>query len=296
MFQNLNISKFPANIFAIILFLSISNGSFSNTVNPQEDPDEDKYNKGVTVSPSHVNFNVDLGKIATRKIKVTNYTSETRSFKVVYNDFDMDLRGKSTFLEAGTNDHTLSKYLNISPTFLEIESGKFAEVTLTVQLPSNPEANIATWGVLLIEEAKERQVLDPDKKGGTTVAFGITPVLAFGIWLYQNPPNVEETSLEITNFSFKDVQEKNKDIFFLELENTGDGISFCDAYIELTSLDTGEQYYLGKKKYTILPGYKRTFTFQLPVDIPSGRYSAVSVVDYYSNNEIVAAEMELTIE
>jgi hypothetical protein len=295
MFQNL---KFAGFLFILIacIFSHYPSFGLGQAQYPEEDPDAEKYNKGVTVSPSHVNFEVDMGKISTQKIKVTNYTSEMRSFKVEYNDFDMDKEGKSSFLEAGSTEHSLSKYLNISPTFLEIEPGKSADVTLTVQLPNSPEANIATWGVLIIEEAKERQALDPGKDGGTTVAFGITPVLAFGIWLYQNPPNVEVNSIEITNFSFNDVLVKNKEIFFLELQNTGDGISFCNAYIELTSLDTGEQYNLGGKKYTILPSYTRTFTFELSDDIPSGKYSAVGVVDYYSNNEIVAAEMEVTIE
>lgn len=295
MFQNFKFASFILFVIAGVFSSQLSFG-LGQALEPQEDPDAEKYNKGVTVSPSHVNFEVDMGKISTKKIKVTNYTSEMRSFKVEINDFDMTTEGKSSFLEAGSTNHSLSKYLNISPTFLEIEPGKSADVTLTVQLPNNPEANIATWGVLIIEEAKERQTLDPGKEGGTTVAFGITPVLAFGIWLYQNPPNVEVTSIEITNFSFKDVTEKNKNIFFLELENTGDGISFCNAYIELTSLDTGEQYNLGGKKYTILPSYVRTFTFELPDTIPGGNYSAVGVVDYYSNNEIVAAEMEVTIE
>ena len=78
--------------------------------------------------------------------------------------------------------------------------------------------------------------------------------------------------------------------------NEGDGISFAKAYVEMTNLNTGEQIYLGGKNYTILPGYRRSFMFDVPEDLPKGRYSAVGVMDYDSEDEIVAAELEITIE
>ena len=291
----------PIQYFLFICFLGIMifhvnflSGKPDNDY--QKSEDDEKYNTGVTVSPAHLNFNVDLGKIKTEKVKVTNYTGATKKFLIKYNDFDMTIDGKSSFLEAGESKYSLSKYLSISPTFIELEAGKSAEVSVTVQLPNDPEANVASWGVLMVEETKERQKLDPGNESGETVAFGITPTIVFGVWLYQNPPNVENTSIEIQKFTYNKDEENETKFLFLELENTGDGISFCKAYIELTNLGTGEQHFLGGKKYTILPGYRRTFIFELTPNISKGKYSAVGVVDYFSNTELVAAEMELSIE
>lgn len=277
-------------LFGILLFQH-------NTISGQsQDKDDEKYNTGVTVSPAHIKFNVDLGKIKTEKVKVTNYTNATKKFQIKYNDFDMAVDGNSSFLESGESKYSLSKYLSISPTFIELDPGKSVEVSVTVQLPNDPDANVAAWGVLMVEEAKERQNLDPGNESGETVAFGITPTMVFGIWLYQNPPNVENKSIEIQKFTYNEDEENDTKFLFLELENTGDGISFCKAYVELTNLNTGEQHFLGGKKYTILPGYRRTFIFELTPNISKGKYSAVGVVDYFSNTELVAAEMELTIE
>lgn len=257
--------------------------------------DEEKYNKGVTVSPSHIEFNVDLGKLATKKIKITNYTGTVQKFTVKYNDFDISLEGKSTFLEPGTSNYSLAKLVGIAPTFVELNPGKSAEISITVQVPNDPEANKAAWGVILIEQAEEKKVLDPGNKSGETIAFGITPTFAFGVWIYQNPPNVETMSVDISKFSYEKTLDGRR-YLTLSVENKGDGIAFCKAYTELTNIGTGDQISLGGKNYTILPGYRRIFMFDLNEDISKGRYSSVGVIDYGSDEEIVAAELEFNIE
>jgi len=279
----------------ILLLLSLTSKANSSLTLPDGSDDDEKYNKGVTVSPSHLKFNVDLGKIATKEIKITNYTGKRQKFNIIYNDFDISLEGKSSFLEAGTSEYSLSELMSISPTFVEIDPGASAEISITVQLPFKEEFNKAAWGVILISQAEEKKVLDPGNESGNTVAFGITPTFAFGVWVYQNPPNVENMHVDITDFSF----EKKADLenaLFLSAKNQGDGISFCQAYVELTNLSTGEQTMLGGKNYTILPGYERIFVFDVPVEMAKGKYSAVGVLDYKSEEEIVAAELELTID
>jgi len=285
-----NLSKVA---LAALFIFSISLSNVSAFPNNEGDDDEE-YNKGVTVSPSHVKFNVDLGQTSTKKIKVSNFTGKTQKFRVVYNDFDISSMGKSSFLEAGTSDYSLSKLINISPTFLEIEPGSAVDVSITVAVPGSQEANKAAWGVILIEQVEEKKVLDPGNESGETVAFGITPTYAFGIWLYQNPPNVENMNVDITDFMY--TKQDMSNLLMLNVENKGDGISFCNAYVELTNLSNGKQNVLGGKRYTILPGYKRTFIFDLTKEIPKGNYSAVGVLDYMSDEELVAAELEFKIE
>ncbi|MBN2175298.1 MAG: hypothetical protein JW731_14280 [Bacteroidales bacterium] len=283
--------------FNMIIILLISLHSKANTgFQIQQDSDDDeKFNKGVTVSPSHMNFNVEPGKMNTKKIKVTNYTGKTQKFNVIYNDFDISIDGKSSFLEPGTSDYSLTDKIGISPTFIEINPGTSADVTITVQIPYSEDANKAAWGVILISQVEEKKTLDPGNESGNTVALGITPTFAFGVWIYQNPPNVENMLVDITDFSFQQVPSE-EDRLFLSVKNKGDGISFCRAYVEMTNLSTGNQEILGGKNYTILPGYERTFIFKLSPETPKGKYSAVGVLDYDSDDEIVAAELDLTIE
>ncbi len=49
------------------------------------------------------------------------------------------------------------------------------------------------------------------------------------------------------------------------------------------------------KKFTIVPGLKRAFNFQLPEELSSGQYSAVSVLDFGSDEELEAAEIEFNL-
>ena len=212
-----------------------------------------------------------------------------------YNDFDISQNGKSTFQDPGTSKYSMSKILSMVPTFVELSPGKSADISITVAVPQNPEFNKAAWGVILIEQAEEKKVLDPGNTSGETIAFGITPTFAFGVWIYQNPPNVEMTNVDINTFTYQKTEDYAR-LLTLSVENKGDGIAFCKAYAELTNLETGKQLSLGGKNYTLLPGYLRTFVFELPVDIPKGKYSAVGVIDYGSEEEIVAAELDITVE
>ncbi|NOX46358.1 MAG: hypothetical protein GXO89_05205 [Chlorobi bacterium] len=287
---NFKIAQTVSFFLFVILFTSVGKAYSENG------GDDDKYNKGITVSPSHLNYKVDLGKTKTQKVKVANYTSKAKKFRVIYNDFDMTLDGKSQFLDAGTSKYSLSKYINIAPSFLELAPGESADISVTVTIPEDSLANKAAWGVLMIEQAEERQSLDPGNDGGNTVAFGITPTVAFGVWIYQNPPHVVSNAIEILDFSF-DAKDQNKPKYLLlNVENTGDGISFCKSYVELTNLNTGEQQTLGGKNFTLLPGYKRIFFYEVLAILPKGKYSAVGVIDYGSNSEILAAELEIQIE
>lgn len=281
------------NILIILLISLQTRGNISSYSLGAEDDDE-KYNKGVTISPSHLKFNVDMGKMKTKTIKITNYTDSKQKFRVKYNDFDISIDGKSSFLEPGTSDYSLSDMISISPTFIELEPGSAKEVSITVQVPGGAEAAKAAWGVIMIEQAEEKKVLDPGNQGGETIAFGITPTFAFGVWVYQNPPYVENNQVDITDFTYD--SENEKKLLILSVENKGDGIAFCKAYVELTNLNTGEQQSLGGQNYTILPRYIRIFVFDLPADLAKGNYSVVGVLDYNSDEEIVAAELELTIE
>ncbi len=277
---------------AILISLIYLLGALSQTAVCQSD--EEDYNRGITVSPSHINFSVDIGSTKTETVKISNYTGDKQKFKINYQDFDISEDGQSTFLDAGSSDYSLSKLITISPTFVEVAPQSSAEVEITVSVSGEENAAKAAWGVMMVEQMEEKKVLDPGNASGNTVAFGITPTFAFGVWLYQNPPHVDNMNVDITDFSLESIDSTN--FLYLSAENLGDGISFCNAYVELTKLSTGDQTVLKGKRYTILPRYKRTFIFELPNEMEKGQYSAVGVLDYKSNEELVAAELEFKLE
>jgi hypothetical protein len=279
------------------IYLSLLFVCFIFTSNTLDGQNKEKQNApkslGVSVSPSHFHFTQEQGQIKTYDITVKNTTSTAKSFNVNIYDFDMNGKGKSSFLPPGDGKYSLSKWMNISPTFIELEPFKTKKVKVTVSVPSDDNGRKAAWSILMIEQEAPRSNLVNTRKDGNTVAFGIVPTFAFGIFAYQNPPNVLTNNIEFTEFQFLENDAVNK--LLLEVQNKGDGIAYCTSYIDLTNLDTGEQQRLRVKNFTIVPDLTRDFIFNLPQTLQKGKYLAVGVLDYESSEEIQAAKLEFEI-
>ncbi len=250
---------------------------------------------GVAVSPSHINFNIKSGESKTYEVTITNETKVKRSFKMSLKDFDMDKSGHETFMAAGSGEHSLSKWISVSPTFVELLPGVKQKIRVTLNVPDTEGANSAAWCVMMIEEAKERQKLESEG-GDQKIAFGILPSFAFGVFIYQNPPVVKNNKVEIKNFAVQSIDNKPKNIE-LTLVNTGDGIAACSAYIQLTNTNTGvSKRLLVKSRFVLLPGYTRNYLYSLPEKLEKGKYSAVGVLDYGSKDVVEAAEKEFEVK
>ena len=74
-----------------------------------------------------------------------------------YSDFDITAEGNSVFMKEGESDHSLSHYLSVSPSFIELDEGESKEVVLTLQIPDDYDANRAFWGVVMLEEEKRKK-------------------------------------------------------------------------------------------------------------------------------------------
>jgi len=284
--------KTKISITIVLIFSAVFalNTEAQNKVNQN---DKTPKTIGVSVSPSHFHFNQKQGEIKTYDITVKNTTSTKKEFNVNVYDFDMNGKGKSSFLPAGKGKYSLSKWVNLSPTFIQLKPFETKKVKVTVSVPSDDSGRKAAWSILMIEQEAPRDNLINTRKDGNTIALGIVPTFAFGIFAYQNPPNVLTNKIEFINFSFKEVNT-NKALY-MEVQNQGDGIAYCTSYIDLTNLDTGEQQRLKVKNFTIVPDLIRDFNFTLPPTLPKGKYLAIGVLDYESSEEIQAARMEFEI-
>lgn len=247
---------------------------------------------GVSVSPSHFHFNLKKGDIKTYDITINNSTSTKKEFNINVYDFNMNGKGKSSFLPAGEGKYSLAKWLTVSPTFVELKANEIKKVKVTLAVPNSDEGRKAAWSILMVEQQAPRTNLLNTSRDGNTIALGIVPTFAFGIFAYQNPPNVLTNKIEFRNFFLKDT--KNGKALYIEVENQGDGIAYCTSYIDLTNLETGDQQRLTVKNFTIVPDLIRDFNFKLP-DLPKGKYLAIGVLDYDSAEEIQAARMEFEI-
>lgn len=271
--------------------VNVANDSIPKTINSSTNGKV----TGVAVSPAHFHLSINPGEEKTIKITVTNNTDKKNSFKVSMVDFDMNSGGKAMFLPPSADrEYSLSRWCTVAPTFIELEAGEKKKVSVNIVVPANEDGKKAAWTIVMVEQQVPRDRLDPTDSEGGTVAFGVIPTYAFGIFVYQNPPNVDNNNVEITNFKYNEADSLSN--IEIKANNIGDGIAYCVAYVDITNLTTGYQKRLLVKRFTIVPKLEREFRFTLPDDLPKGDYLAVGVIDYKNADEIKAAKTKFTIK
>lgn len=289
--------KFLHKIFVLtFLILSVSancQNLDSISKNNRAIPDSAFEDMGVSVSPSSMHLTIKPGKSVLKEIKVSNDTKKDYIFQVGYNDFEMGTNGKPLSLKPNEGKFGLAKWINVSPSYFELKRGEKIILKVVIDIPEVPEAYSSLWTIITINQVVERKPLDAGDKP-KRMALGIIPSFGFGVYIYQTPPNVKNDSLTIEKFSYTENDGKRK--ISMTVKNEGDGIGYCYSYVELTSLSTGKQQKIQVKKFTILPGYLREFYYNLPDDLPSGKYNALGVVDFGNGRDIIAAETNFKIQ
>ncbi|MCB9361474.1 MAG: DUF916 domain-containing protein [Flavobacteriales bacterium] len=151
--------------FIILYLVSLSTLLFAqtdtsnvDTPSPTVERGNDDYKtRGISVSPAHFHLNMKPGEVKTYKITIKNDTEKAEKFKVNTFDFNMNGKGKSNFIPPGTGKYSLSKWLNVSPTFIEIAPGEKKEVKFTVNIPTDSTGNKAAWNIIMIEQEEPRK-------------------------------------------------------------------------------------------------------------------------------------------
>ena len=145
----------------------------------------------------------------------------------------------------------------------------------------------------MVDQAKEKEFLVPEGADQEKIAMGVIPTFGFGVYVYQNPPDVEVSRVEITDFTYT-FDDDNRYVQ-LSAKNLGDGISYCKSYLEIVGFNNGFNERLPLKQFNVFPGQSRDFNLQLPGNLEPGSYSVMAVIDFGSDEELQAAEIEITV-
>ncbi len=290
-------SKIILLLQLIIVLLSVQ------VLQAQDKNDSIFKDMGVSISPSSIHLSIKPGTSVTKEIRVKNDTQKNHEFTVGFQDFEMNTSGKPSmnFDTKKTTDTTviktgpkygLSKNIVVTPSSFVLKPGEEIKLKMIAEIPDEPDSYIAKWTIITVDEIYERPPLDAADQPNR-ISMGVIPTMGFGVFVYQNPPNVKINQLEIQSLQFLKTEKGNN--VTMSVKNTGDGISYCLSYLELTNLKTGVQQKLQNKSFTILPQYHRIFKYDLPADLAPGKYSAIGVVDYGHKEEIIAAEIEFEL-
>jgi len=249
---------------------------------------------GVAMAPSSMFFRTKPGKSETIYLTVTNDQKRPERFKISFQDYVMDNKGKSSGVPFGqVAPYGLSKFVIASPSLVELKPGEKKKVAVTVSMPETDEAYRASWTEMIVDRVTERKQLVPEKGSDKEMQMGIIPSYGFAIHLYENPPNVRINKVEITDFKF--TYNDSSKFVSLKVKNTGDGMGFCKSYIEINNLKTGKIEKDMLKQFVVFPGLERVFDLTIPGKILKGKYLMTLVLDFGSKDEIETFELEVTV-
>ncbi len=301
--KNNNLLKLCLTIYALVLSQGYSAQSAIDTTTKKPltetttNDTQDQKTSGVSISPSMIRFNAKAGTTQVKTIKVNNQTNKSMSFQILLQDFGLSSDGKTESAKKPDDKYSLSKYLNISPSFIELKPYESKVITITANIPNNEFGYIAMWTNLVIDQVTERGKMEVPNATPKTIALGITAGMGFAIQVSQNPPNVIINNVEITKMNFQNHDVKNKaDAINLKVKNQGDGIGYCLYYLELTNLATGKLRKFKVNQFGVLPGYEKEISFNLPAELPKGKYSGLAVIDFGDSGQLQTAELEFTIQ
>ena len=252
---------------------------------------------GISVSPSTLRFNCKPGGTQTKTIKVTNDTKGFKNFQINFQNYGAGPDGKESVATDGISRTSLSKYIVVSPTLVELKPREAKIISVTIELPAGDSSAIAMWTTLTIDQIIDRPKLEtPGSGNNNALSLGITAGIGFGVNIHQNPPNVAVNNVEIRSVRYEKATDKKPHGISMKAKNVGDGIGYCLYYIELTNLLTGKQTKLKVKQFGILPGFEKEFKFDLPKELEKGKYSALAVLDFGNKEELQTAELDFSIQ
>ena len=252
---------------------------------------KDSIPRGVSVSPATIRFNIKPGTSQSKKITVFNDTEFERTFEVRSIDYNAnDVNRSAADSKTPENfKYGLSKWSYITPAVFTLKPREKMSVNLLVDIPAGEEYKHAAWNMVIVEEVKERELLDVGVNK-QAVALGIVPTIGFGIFVYQNPPGLATTEVSLTGYNISSDKKSLK----IKAKNTGEGIGFCTYYFEIMNMATGSVTKVPPSQATILPSAEREFSIELPL-LPSGSYNAMVVLDYGSKEMVETAELDFAI-
>lgn len=243
----------------------------------------------LSVSPSIVRFEQEVGQSNSKVIRVVNSSNTKQSLQMSVGDWLRDTLGNHVYYKPNTLIQSCANWLSVTPTFLEVEPGATAEILLNIQSPQDQQnPDMMKWAMLFIQGTIEKT--DPFVPEGT-LATQIRENYRFGIHVYNTPPGASKVKGEL-----KSMVQVGPRGFKLDVVNTGSKMLDCNTYLEILSLETGNQIDLPAQNFPVFPQSERYIYHQIPDTLAPGQYSVLGILDYGSAFPLEAVEMLMELK
>jgi hypothetical protein len=261
-------------IFPVLFFLSII------TLMAQD----------IEVAPVRINFNVAPGESQSRIVTVKNHGNRTETISLQMLDFLVQRQGAMERLPAGSTRNSISTWINLNPTFVELQPNESQNIQINLQAPADD--NISKWGILSFVSTREQVAFSADRELRT----GVTISGRIDIFLYYNPATGEAGRVGISNLQEVDSPVDNERRFTINLDNLGNKITACKIFLMASNLNTMQEQKFRTVEITTYPQTTRVVELAMPADLPKGRYSLAAILDYPGSESLKGTQMIINVE
>lgn len=239
-----------------------------------------------------MNFKLtDPGSIETQTINITNNSQKVQSLEAYLGDWNRNEDGTHTYYDANTQPFSCASWVKLSTNYLEIQPGEFTQLVVTFQAPNNPEELQAMkWAMVFLQGTEPRTKVDGVPGG---VQTKINEIIRMGVHLYQTPSHLKLMEAKALALE-PNTEEQN--VYDLDIENTGYVMLNTRSYLELTNINTGEEFKSEIVECPVFPTGKRLVSLQMPENLPKGQYSMLGILDYGDPYTLEAVEKIIEIK
>lgn len=242
------------------------------------------------VAPVLVSFDANPGEIQNRLLTIKNHSNERQKFILSLVDYSLNEEGTKQAQPAGSSDRSLVDWLNINPSFVELNPNESARAELIMTVPRT--GFNTRWGMIRVEVAKEQTASQADKQLST----GVVIVPRIIVLVKQSPRSNMNYSGTVSGLHEVEGFHPEFRSFEATLSNTGDKILDAKVFLALANLETAEEKQYKPTSVSIYPGQERKVVLTLPENPKPGQYALAFLMDYGFRSAIEGGQILLTIE
>lgn len=249
------------------------------------------FSQDFEVAPVKLDFNVEPGESQTKVINVKNHSNKKATYMVAINDFLPSSDGKKQIMPPNTTRRSAATFININPSFFELNPGDQIPVQVTMLVPSDEYG--AVWGMLYIQPAQEQTGWSVDKSLGA----GVTVSGRIGVVLYQSPNSNANYSIKVTSIQEITTPEDANRRFSATIDNLGDKVTSCKVHLIASNIKTAEEKQFSSIEVESFPKMTRTIEVELPKgELLPGKYALAIIVDYGPKFALEGAQIIIDVD
>ncbi len=243
------------------------------------------------VAPVRLDFNAEPGENQTKVVNVKNHSNKKASFVISISDFLPGSDGKRQIMPPNTTRRSAANWLNINPSFFELNPGEQIPVQVTMLVPGDEYG--AAWSMLYVQPTQEQTSWDADK----ALSAGVMVSGRIGITVYQSPSSNNNHSIKVTNLAEVTTPEDTLRRFSATLDNLGDKVTTCKVHLIASNINTSEEQQFPSFEVETYPKMTRNVPLELPKGaLPAGKYALAVIVDYGPRFALEGAQIVIDVE